>query len=114
MALNEFHDVKRCFGHSWVGTKTECRSNGNIALAECGNDFVFTTHVVGACEHVAKRRAAQYITLAVCVGDAKGEIRVSARNHFEAERSGCAVDICGKPSDNFRGEPGGQFSSHAI
>ena len=114
VAFYKIHNIKRCFTDSGVGAKPECRSNGNIALAECCNNFVFAAHVVSAREHVAKWRAAQYVPFTVCVGDAKGEIRVSTRNHLEMKGSGDAINICGKPSDNFRGEPSGQFISHAL
>ncbi len=85
-ALDEAHHVEGGAVDGLVLAEPDHGRHRNRGVLERGDDPVLPAHVVGAGEHVPRRRPAQHELLALGVGDAEREVRRPAGDELELER----------------------------
>ena len=110
VAVDERHHVERRTVDVRVVAEPEGRSDGHGRRLQAADDPVLASHVVGAGEHVAERRAAQHEPRAVGAGDAEGEVGVPAGDEVEGERGDRATDVRNEPLGDRRDVDAGQLA----
>ena len=113
VAIDERHDVEGRIVHGRVIAETESRSNGNVRLAERGDDAMLATHVVGTCKNVSEWWPTQHVLPAVAIDHAEREVRVASGDHGEVEGACGARNVRLEPRDDGGGETVGQLVAHA-
>ncbi len=97
VAVDEAHDVERRLVDRQVVAVPLDRWHRHRRRLQAGEDAMFATHVVGAGQYVAERRATQHEARAVGTGDAVRQVGVPAGDRVEPERCDGTGDARDQP-----------------